>query len=124
MPSPGQHNSPKHKGTRRSRTPNKAYDYEDDENEMGAPCFTHRVRITPVPKGFKLPQDQQKYDGFQEPQSWLSDYLQAVKLLGGTSETAMQSLQSKVMVEQTRKRNNRKLGGAHKIIYEQLQVNI
>jgi hypothetical protein len=33
-----------------------------------------------------------KYDGSQEPQSWLSDYLQAVKLLGGTRETAMQSL--------------------------------
>jgi hypothetical protein len=60
---------------------------------MGAPCFTHRVRITPVPKGFKLPHDQQKYDGSQEPQSWLSDYLQEVRLLGGTKETAMQSLQ-------------------------------
>jgi hypothetical protein len=31
---------------------------------------------------------------------------------------------SKVMVEQIRKRNNWKLGGAHKAIYEQLQVNI
>jgi hypothetical protein len=60
---------------------------------MGAPCFTHRVRVTPVPKGFKLPHDQQKYDRSPEPQSWLSDYLQAVKLLGGTRETAMQSLQ-------------------------------
>jgi hypothetical protein len=60
---------------------------------MGASCFTHRVRITPVPKGFKLPHDQQKYDGSQEPQSWFSDYLQAVNLLGGTRETAMQSLQ-------------------------------
>jgi hypothetical protein len=56
-------------------------------------CFTHRVRTTPVPKGFKLPHDQQKYDGSQEPQSWLSDYLQEVKILGGTKETAMQSLQ-------------------------------
>jgi hypothetical protein len=93
MPSTGQHNSPKYKGTQRSRTPNKAYDYEDNEKEMGAPCFTHRVRITPVLKGFKLPHDQQKYDGSQEPQSWLSDYLQVVKLLGGTRETAMQSLQ-------------------------------
>jgi hypothetical protein len=46
-----------------------------------------------VPKGFKLPHDQQKYDGSQEPQSWLSDYLQAVKILGGSKETAMQSLQ-------------------------------
>jgi hypothetical protein len=48
----------------------------------------------PVPKGFKLPHDQQKYDGSQEPQSWLSDYLQAVKILGGTKETAMQSYTS------------------------------
>jgi hypothetical protein len=60
---------------------------------MGSPCFTHRVRTTPVPKGFKLPHDQQKYDGSQEPQSWLSDYLQAVKILGGSKEIVMQSLQ-------------------------------
>jgi hypothetical protein len=31
---------------------------------------------------------------------------------------------SKVMVEQTRKRNNWKLGETHKIVYEQLQVDI
>jgi hypothetical protein len=62
-PSPRRHKSPKHGGTRRSRTPTKAYDYEDDEKEMGASCFTRRVRTTPVPKGFKLPHDQQKYDG-------------------------------------------------------------
>jgi hypothetical protein len=46
-----------------------------------------------MPKGFKLPHDQQKYDGSQEPQSSLSDYLQAVKILGGSNMTAMQSLQ-------------------------------
>jgi hypothetical protein len=60
---------------------------------MGVSRFTHRVRTTQVPKGFKLPHDQQKYDGSQGPQSWLSDYLQVVKILGGTKETAMQSLQ-------------------------------
>jgi hypothetical protein len=60
---------------------------------MGASCFTRRVRTTPVPKGFKLPHDQQKYDGSQEPSSWLSDYLQAVRILGGSKEIAMQSLQ-------------------------------
>jgi hypothetical protein len=59
-PSPGQYNNSTNKGTRRSRNPDKTYDYEDDEKEMGAPCFTRRVRITPVPKGFKLPHDQQK----------------------------------------------------------------
>jgi hypothetical protein len=90
---PKYHKSPRHGGTRRSRTPARAYDYEDDEKEMGTSCFTRRVRTTPVPKGFKLPHDQQKYDGSQEPSSWLLDYLQAVKILGGSKEIAMQSLQ-------------------------------
>jgi hypothetical protein len=67
--------------------------YEDDEKEMGALCFTRRVRKMQVPKGFKLPHDQEKYDGSQEPTLWLSDYLQAVQILGGTRATAMQSLQ-------------------------------
>jgi hypothetical protein len=31
---------------------------------------------------------------------------------------------SKVMVEKIRKRNNWKLGGAHKVIYEQFQIDI
>jgi hypothetical protein len=52
--------------------------YEDDEKEMGALCFTRRVRKTRVPKGFKLPHDQEKYDGSQEPTLWLLDYLQIV----------------------------------------------
>jgi hypothetical protein len=67
--------------------------YEDDEKDMGALCFTRRVRKMRVPKGFKLPHDQQKYDGSQEPTLWLSDYLQAVQILGGIKATAMQSLQ-------------------------------
>jgi hypothetical protein len=67
--------------------------YEDDDKDMGALCFTCRVRKTRVPKGFKLPHDQHKYDGSQEPTLWLSDYLQAVQILGGTKATAMQSLQ-------------------------------
>jgi hypothetical protein len=71
----------------------KEENYEDDKKEMGVLCFTHRVRRTRVPKGFKLPHDQEKYDGSQEPTLWLSDYLQAVQILGGTRATAMQSLQ-------------------------------
>jgi hypothetical protein len=67
--------------------------YEDDKKEMGSLCFTRRVRKTWVPKGFKLPHDQQKYDGSQEPILWLSDYLQVVQILGGTKATTMQSLQ-------------------------------
>jgi hypothetical protein len=41
----------------------KEENYEDNEKEMGALCFTRRVRRMRVPKGFKLPHDQQKYDG-------------------------------------------------------------
>jgi hypothetical protein len=67
--------------------------YEDDDKEMRALCFTRRVRKMRVSKGFKLPHDQQKYDGSQEPTLWLSHYLQAVQTLGGTKATAMQSLQ-------------------------------
>jgi hypothetical protein len=51
----------------------KEKNYEDDKKEMGALCFTQRVRRTRVPKGFKLPHDQEKYDGSQEPTLWLSD---------------------------------------------------
>jgi hypothetical protein len=71
----------------------KEENYEDDKKEMGALCFTRRVRRTRVPKGFKLPHNQQKYDGSQEPTLWLSDYLQVVQILGGTRATKMQSLQ-------------------------------
>jgi hypothetical protein len=46
--SPKYHKSPRHGGTQRSRTPTRAYDYKDDEKEMGASCFTRRVRTTPV----------------------------------------------------------------------------
>jgi hypothetical protein len=56
-PSPKYYKSPRYGGTQRSQSPNKVYDYEDDKKEMGAPCFTRRVRTTPVPKGFKLPHD-------------------------------------------------------------------
>jgi hypothetical protein len=63
--------------------------YEDNDKEMGALCFTRRVRKTRVPKGFKLPHDQHKYNGSQEPTLWLSDYLQAIQILGGTKATAM-----------------------------------
>jgi hypothetical protein len=34
-PSPRPHRSPKHGGTQRSRTKSKAYDYKDEEKEMG-----------------------------------------------------------------------------------------
>jgi hypothetical protein len=73
----------------KSRHAWKEENYANGEKEMGALCFTRRVRKTRVPKGFRLPHDQQKYDGSQEPTLWLSDYLQAVQILGGTKAIAM-----------------------------------
>jgi hypothetical protein len=35
----------------------KEENYENDEKEMGALCFTRRVHRMRVPKGFKLPHD-------------------------------------------------------------------
>jgi hypothetical protein len=54
-PSPKHNNNPRHGGTQRSKSPGKAYNYEDDEKEMGAPCFTRRVRRTPYPMDSNYP---------------------------------------------------------------------
>jgi hypothetical protein len=70
----------------------KEENYEDDEKEMGALCFPKGSQNASTQR-FKLPHDQQKYDGSQEPRLWLSDYLQAIQILGGTRATVMQSLQ-------------------------------
>jgi hypothetical protein len=50
------------------------------------------------PKDSSYPHNQHKYDELQEPQSWLSDYLQAVKILRGSKEIAIQSLQLQLTV--------------------------
>jgi hypothetical protein len=60
---------------------------------MGADCFTHRVRRTQVHRDFKLPHDHQRFDGSQEPESCLSNYLQDSKILGSFKATSIQSLQ-------------------------------
>src|SRR3954469_16383253 len=46
-----------------------------------------------MPRNFKLPSDTPKFNGTQDPKSWLSDHLSSVKLHGGNKETAMECLQ-------------------------------
>ena len=46
-----------------------------------------------MPTGFKLTSETPKYDGLQEPRTWIEDYLTAVQCQGGTRNTAMQYLQ-------------------------------
>jgi hypothetical protein len=48
---------------------------------------------TRVPSSFKVPDNYEKFDGLQDPKDWLVDYSEAVKLMGGTRATAMESIQ-------------------------------
>ena len=78
---------------RQSRREHRQSPELNDEDMCGLPCFTRRVRKTRVPSGFKLPDNFKKFDGLQDPEDWLVDYLETVKLTGGTRATAMQSIQ-------------------------------
>ena len=45
-----------------------------------------------MPRKFKLGAEIKKFDGTQNPKTWLKDYLLAVKCQKGTKKTAMQYL--------------------------------
>ena len=66
---------------------------DQDAGPCGALCFTRDVREAPMPQGFKLTTATPKYDGLEEPEGWLEDYLTAVKFQGGSHVTAMQYVQ-------------------------------
>jgi hypothetical protein len=86
--------------------------------------WTSRWALATLPTGFaglrypkvsNYPHDHQKYDGFQESESWLGDYLQAVKILGGTKATTMQSLQlqlSRAVISWLRKVPDESIGSS------------
>src|SRR3954465_6481082 len=46
-----------------------------------------------MPSGFKLNSTTLKYNGLEEPEAWLDDYLTIVKFQRGTNVTAMQYMQ-------------------------------
>jgi hypothetical protein len=80
---------------RRSRRRYEEDEYDDDSEDeyddefSGAICFSHRIRKIDTPKGFKLPMDKIKYEGIHKPEAWLADYLQTIKVHGGTKATTM-----------------------------------
>jgi hypothetical protein len=90
----------------------------------------YTVHRTQVPKGFKLPHDHQKYDGSQEPEFWLSDYLQVVKILGGLQGNNNVKLATtpkricQVVAKEAAQRLHRQLGRTCKEIHQQLPVYI
>ena len=46
-----------------------------------------------MPHNFQLPDKYRKFDGLQDPDEWITDYLDTVKIRGGNKATAMQSIQ-------------------------------
>ena len=65
-------------------------DQEYDGELRGADCLSYKIHETMPPKKFKpTPTDAAKYDGQQEPRSWIDDYLQIVILHKGNQIAAM-----------------------------------
>jgi hypothetical protein len=58
----------------------------------GAECFSLLVRSTLLPKGIKLSDGIVKFNGQQDPQIWLDDFITAVKIRGGSRDNALQLL--------------------------------
>ena len=66
---------------------------EEDVELCGARCFSRSIRKKRMPKGFKLPSENPKFDGLQDPKIWLEDHISFARLHGGSRSTAMQCLQ-------------------------------
>jgi hypothetical protein len=58
----------------------------------GAECFSLLIRSTPLVKGIKLSDGVVKFNGQQDPQIWLDDFMTAVKISGGSRDNALQLL--------------------------------
>ena len=60
---------------RRQEAERQGYAESEEEEEVGLPCFASRIRLARKPKRFKLTAETPKYDGTEEPEAWLDDYL-------------------------------------------------
>jgi hypothetical protein len=58
----------------------------------GAKCFSLLIRSTPLPKGIKLSDTVVKFNGQQDPQIWLDDFMTTVTISGGSRDNALQLL--------------------------------
>jgi hypothetical protein len=58
----------------------------------GTECFSILIRSTPLLKGIKLSDGVVKFNGLQDPQIWLDDFITAVTISGGCRDNALQLL--------------------------------
>src|SRR4051812_40517659 len=59
-------------------------DAQEEEGAAGPSCFGHRIRTERFPKGYTLPRDTPKYNGSVKPEDWLTDYMTAIRIAGGS----------------------------------------
>src|SRR3954462_15681103 len=62
---------------------------EEEEGAAGPACFGHRIRTEQFPKGFTLLRDTPKYNVSVKPEDWLTDYITAVRIAGGSRRLAI-----------------------------------
>lgn len=80
---------------RETRTQERRHSPEvNDEDLCDLPCFTRRVRKTRVPSSFKLPYNYKKFDRLQDPEDWLVDYLEIVKLMAEPGQLPCRAFRS------------------------------
>jgi hypothetical protein len=58
----------------------------------GAECFSFLICSTLLPKGIKLSDGVVKFNGQQDPQIWLDDFITAITISGGSRDNALQLL--------------------------------
>jgi hypothetical protein len=58
----------------------------------GVECFSILIRSTPLPKGIKLSDSIVKFNGQQDPQIWLDDFITTVTISGRSRANALQLL--------------------------------
>jgi hypothetical protein len=58
----------------------------------GAECISFLICSTPLPKGIKLSKSVVKFNGQQDPQIWLDDFITAITISGGSRDNALQLL--------------------------------
>ena len=75
-----------------------------------------------MPKGFKLNSTTHKYEGLEEPEGWLEDYLIAVKFQCGTNTTTRRV--SKTSAEELATRLHQLLEAIPQRVHRELRVNL
>ena len=57
----------------------------EEQGPPGPACFGPRIMREPPVRNFQLNRGAKTYDGSKKPEDWLTDYVTAVSIAGGTT---------------------------------------